>query len=193
MTTRSNIGGSVVSAAAILLILVAAMSSARADGIDARFLGHWVGTGKVFTDEGGHQSKLDRTIEVDIKPAGTDGFEISNVLVTTFDPAGRGKSKSDQTDPEMAGRVFHPIDAGKRFAGQADCTDPGRERGCVWARFEDDAMIIDAVTVDNQGRQNVMSSRRQLTTDGGMNVSFRRIVDGRLARIVEAGLIRRDK
>jgi len=193
VSARSIIGGSFSSAILAILMVCASAPPARADGIDARFLGHWVGTGKVFTDEGGHQSKLDRTIEVDIKPAGADGFEISNVLVTTFDPAGRGKSKSDQTDPEMAGRVFHPIDAGKRFAGQTDCTDPGGERGCVWARFEGDAMVIDAVTVDNQGRQNVMSSRRQLTTDGGMNVSFRRIVDGRLARIVEAGLIRRDK
>lgn len=165
------------------IVLLGSTASAEAASIDSRFFGHWVGTGSVtdYTDD--TPKAMDRNIEVEIKKVGANGFEVLNSLMTTSSDK-ETRVVAEPTGATAVHQVFEPIGTTGRWAAQKACTDLTKKKGCGWAHVVGRSLVIDVLTIDAKGAETVLSSKRQLTEDG-IKVTFRRITDGELSRVVE--------
>lgn len=179
--------------AAASLVVLRPMGSAQAGAIDTRFFGHWTGSATVTDYAAGTPQVMDRDVELDIRKIGPNSFELVNSQVTTM------SDKETRVSVEPIGanavhQVFEPIGTTGRWAAQKDCTDISKRKGCGWARLEGGTLVIDVLTVDAKGGETITSTKRQLTDDG-IKVSFHRITNGELTRIVQGTLknVTRDK
>lgn len=171
---------------AVSALLAGSAGAAKAGSIDPRFFGHWTGTGTVTDYDSGDPKPMDRMIEVEIIKVGASGFEIRNSLITTM------SDKATRITAEPSGatavhQVFEPLGETGRWAAQKACTDLTKVKGCGWAHVVGSSLVIDVLLVDAKGAETFLSTKRQLTDDG-IKVTFRRIRDGDLSRVVEGTL-----
>ncbi|MDB5359094.1 MAG: hypothetical protein JWO51_391 [Rhodospirillales bacterium] len=169
--------------AAASIILLSSAGAANAASIDSRFFGHWVGTGTVTDYVADTPKAMDRNIEVEIKKVGANGFEVRNSLMTTMSDK-ETRVVAEPTGATAVHQVFEPIGTTGRWAAQKACTDLTKRKGCGWAHVVGSTLVVDVLTVDAKGAETIMSTKRQLTEDG-IKVTFRRITDGDLSRVVE--------
>lgn len=179
--------------AAASVAILGSVGSAEAGSIDTRFFGHWTGSATVTDYATGAPKAMDRDVELDIRRIGVNSFEVLNTQTTTM----AGNEMRISIEPigvNAVHQVFEPIGTTNRWAAQKDCTDISKRKGCGWAHLEGGTLVIDVLTVDAKGNQTIMSTKRQLTDDG-IKVSFHRITDGELTRVVEGTLknVTRDK
>lgn len=168
---------------AVSVFLAGSAGAAKADSIDARFFGHWVGTGTVTDYTAGEPKAMDRMIEVDIKKVGATGFEIRNSMMATISDT-EMRVSAEPTGATAIHQVFEPVGNTGRWTAQKACTDLTKQKGCGWAHMVGNSLVVDVIMVDAAGAEILLSTKRQMT-DKGIKVTFRRIRDGELSRVVE--------
>lgn len=167
-------------------LLAGSAGAANAGSIDQRFFGHWTGTGTVTDYRDDMPRVMDRQMEVDIRKVGLSGFEVLNSLMTTTSDLGM-RVTAEPSGATAVHQIFKPVGTTGRWAAQKDCTDLSKQKGCGWAHVVGNSLVIDVVLVDAKGTETLLSTKRQLTDDG-IKVTFRRISDGDLSRVVEGTL-----
>lgn len=167
-----------VAGAALALWLVAA--GAHAEDPIAPFHGNYSGTAVAKDRDSRLFGVTRRDLDVTIAPE-TDGrFRITWTTVT---PRPGGNTTRSTTD-----FVFRPAEGRRVWIAEA-ATDPMGKAGYVWAVVQGDALVVHVLSVDEQGRYNISTYRRERTRDG-LRLEFRRQRDGEPVRIVTGTLAR---
>ncbi|MEM9700724.1 MAG: hypothetical protein AAF943_18295 [Pseudomonadota bacterium] len=165
---------------ALLLVLPVAAKAADL----SRFAGTY--SGEAEFDLAGETIKRDlSTTIVETR----EGFEVSWTSVT-YRPDGRTKEATYTIDfvPSARDNIFSSAMQTNLF-GKAVPLDPLQGDPFVWARFEGETMTVFSLFIDEQGGYEMQEFHRTLVAEG-LDLHFRRMRDGQVAREIKA-LLRR--
>lgn len=154
-------------------------------GIDA-FYGAWTGTALAESEDSVYFALTQRDVSVVIAPSAEHkgGFDISWTTVQ--------RKKGDPLNPteevKETKATFMPAKKGSLWWDRegGDLTNGGTMR---WARIEDTTLVINTVTLRDDGSLETQTYRRTLS-DRGMALSFSRVLDGKEVRTVTGRLVR---
>ena len=149
------------------------------------FFGHFIGLGEAHINEDGLPETRFRDLNVEIKPW-EDGFEITWATTSIRDDTETDISFKEK----MATQRFRATGKPTRFDG-IEGNNALKGDPVSWARIDGKALIITNVLVDESGKYNVTSYRRELI-DTGMALVFTRFKNGEVTRRATAELTRAD-
>jgi hypothetical protein len=183
-------------ATVVLLVLFGWITPAglnAATGPLAPFFGTYVGIAEVNdTDGGGHEQ---RDMDIVIEPYQDDGFRLHWVNVTLVD----GRRDVKGVERRVQEVLFRPAPKGDFFV-EVQAENLFRERAQMqpmqgdpvrWATVDDGDLIVYSFIVYDDGRYELQIYERFLTEDG-LDLEFRRVVDGELVRQVIGTTVRAD-
>lgn len=177
---------------ALLLVLVAAAlaggpghEAASAETSIEAFYGKY--TGQAVTTGEDEFSKRD--LSVHIKPAGKDKFTIHWI---TFTRSASGKRKRKEYSIS-----FKPSDRKNVFAsamkknlfGKSVPMDPLKGEPYVWARIHGKTLTVHAMLITDDGGYEMQVYDRTLT-EGGMDLKFSRVRDGKTLKQITGSLLK---
>jgi hypothetical protein len=184
---RSGFG---VTVAAWLVVLCLNGGTAAANSLEP-FFGSYTGVAEV--QDSGTGSTERRDMDIVIEPYQEEGFRVEWVNVTLVD--GR------RDLPGVARRVqtvlFEPA-PGREFYVEAQQSSPFREREATlpmrgdpvrWAAVEGKRLQVFSFVVLEDGRYELQVYDRILT-DQGLDIDFRRLVDGRIVKRITGSAVR---
>lgn len=176
-------GKSVFLGAAICLALAPGAAYAQAK-IDA-FMGQWTGGGVAETKSDSRFQLAARELDIEIKPAGSGGFEIS------WSTLHRQKNEQGRAAPEVKSStlVFAPSGEAQ---WSAESESPLKGGQLAWARLEDNSLIVRTFTINEDGSGEHQLYRRTLAGDS-MELFYVRSLDGELMRTAMGRLNRKGK
>jgi hypothetical protein len=156
----------------------------------ADFYGVYVGVAHVLDARGGPVSE--RHLDLVIAPGKSDGFETTSIVVTLVD--GRRDAVGVERDVvrsnfrEEGDGVYLLSERGSLFAKKST-PDPIAGDALRWARIKGDTLSTLSFAIQPDGRYELQIAERTLT-DTGMDLDFRRFVDGDVVRTVAGSAIR---
>jgi hypothetical protein len=178
--------------AAILAGLALAFGSSPAVAADLEpYFGAFVGVAQLEDSATGEVRKRD--MDIVIKPFRRGGFEIHWVNVTLID--GRrdvpGVERRVQTvlfEPSADGSFYVEVEEDNPFRERAE-TRPMRGDPVRWASLDDQGLHVYSFVVLEDGRYEIQIYDRTLT-EVGIDIDFRRILDGEVVRRVTGSTAR---
>lgn len=178
--------------AAILAGLALALGSIAAGAADLEpYFGAYVGVAKLEDSATGEVQARD--MDIVIKPFRRGGFEIHWVNVTLVD--GRrdlpGVERRVQTvlfEPAAEGNYYVEVEEDNPFRERAE-TRPMRGDPVRWASLDDQGLHVYSFVVLEDGRYEIQIYDRTLT-EVGLDIDFRRILDGEVVRRVTGSTAR---
>lgn len=171
------VAGALLAAAPLL-----GAATRAADGRPEDFFGTYVGTAEVHDLQTGAREQRDMDIVVDPYD---DGFRLHWVNVTLVD----GKRAAPGVQRRVQTVLFEEVDD-RDFYVEVEEGNPFRERQTTrpmqgdpvrWAAIDDGTMHVYSFVVLEDGRYEMQVYDRILT-ETGMDIEFRRIVDGEVLR-----------
>lgn len=178
--------------AAILAGALLALGSIAASAAELEpFFGTFVGVAEL--EESATGEVRARDMDIVIKPFRRGGFEIQWVNVTLVD--GRrdlpGVERRVQTvlfEPAGDGEYYVEVEEDNPFRERAE-TRPMRGDPVRWASLDDQGLHVYSFVVLQDGRYEIQIYDRTLT-DIGIDIHFRRILDGEVVRRVTGSTAR---
>lgn len=155
------------------------------------YFGAYVGVAKLEDPKTGEVRERD--IDIVIEPFKSGGFEIHWVNVTLVE----GRRDLPGVERRVQTVLFEPADDGDYFV-QVEEDNPFRERGETrpmrgdpvrWASLDDQGLHVYSFLVLEDGRYELQIYDRKLT-DIGIDIDFRRILDGEVVRRVTGSTAR---
>ncbi len=150
----------------------------------ARFYGEFEGEGLSESPKGERLELTRRAMSVQIGPAG-NGFEVIWSAVIW-----RGREASNPTANRKTSRVLFEVVEGADFYLGRGSGNPAAGNPLWWARLDGDALIVQVLAIDGEGRLDHQTYRRELTADG-MSLVYTREREGEVVRRVRGQLARR--
>ena len=189
MTGRTSRLGYAAAAALTALLLVAPATAAELE----RFFGTYVGVAEVKDLEGGQTYRRD--MDVVIEPYQRTGFRIRWINVTLVD----GRRDVEGVKRRVQEVIFKPRGDDGLFVAvppqdpfrEADPHEPLRGDAVRWARIQGDHLHVYSFVVLPSGAYEIQDYDRELT-DKGIDIEFRRVVDGELVREITGTTVRAD-
>lgn len=163
-----------------------------AEGPLASFFGTFIGKAEVEDLSGGGEQ---RDLDIVIEPYNDGGFRLSWVNVTLID----GRRDVPGVQRRVQNVLFEPAAEGDFFV-EAEEENPFRERTEMepmrgdpvrWATLQDGQLIVYSFVVRKDGRYELQIYERWLTEDG-MDIQFRRLLDGEVQRRITGRTVRAD-
>lgn len=193
---RPRVPASVVALAAILLALAAALTATPATAIEPEvepFLGTYVGSARVFNENGAVEETRDMDIMIEEGPKG--GFTITWINVSLVD----GRRDVPGVERRVATATFVPGDRDGVFIEEMrgslferrQTADPMDGEPLRWARIDGDRLGVFSFGILEDGRYGMQSYERILT-DVGIDIEFRAVLDDRVVRTIVGHTIRVD-
>ncbi len=163
-----------------LLLLGSGISAARAAVTIDAFYGRWVGAGISESEVSANFQTTARDLEVVVKPHGDAGFEI------VWSTVQRQKGNPDDPTEKVKSTTlqFTPAADGLWRAGGSD---PFAGAPFAWARIDENSLIVSTFAITEAGAGETQIYRRTLS-GMGMQLDYRRVVDGELVRSAKARL-----
>lgn len=155
------------------------------------FFGTYVGTAQVHGPNGGASEKRD--IDIVVEPYSDDGFRLHWVNVTLVD----GRRDVPGVERRVQDVLFEPAPEGD-FYVESEEENPFRERAQMepmqgdpvrWAALQNGELVVYSFVVRDDGRYEMQIYERRLTEDG-MEIEFRRLIDGELQRRITGKTVR---
>lgn len=175
--------GRVLALAAAFILIV--WQPARADEAALnRFFGSYEGEGLAESPKGESLQLTKRAMTVRIEPAG-NGFEVVWSAVIW-----QGRDSGNPTANRKTSRVVFEVIEGADFYVGRGSGNPAAGNPLWWARVDGDALTVQVLTIDNDGRLDHQTYRRTLTADG-MDLVYTREREGEVVRRVRGALARR--
>lgn len=178
--------------AALAAALFVAALPARAADLE-RFFGAYVGVAKVEDLENGET--LRRDMDIVIEPYQQSGFRIRWINVTLVD----GQRDREGVERRVQEVIFKR--SGKKGLytevppqnpfREADPHEPLRGDAVRWARIDGDHLHVHSFVVLDDGAYELQDYDRALTGKG-IDITFRRVVDGELVRRITGTTVRAD-
>jgi hypothetical protein len=178
-----------VTGAAGLVLLTGAPQAAEGDL--ERFFGAYVGVAEVVETNTGETRKRD--MDIVIEPYHDDGFMIHWVNVTLVDgrrdlPGVERRIQQVRFEPAEDSDIFVEVAADNPFREREEIRpmhgDPVR-----WASLDGDRLHVYAFVVADDGTYELQVYDRVLT-DKGIDIEFKRIVDGEVLRRISGSTAR---
>jgi hypothetical protein len=159
------------------VLIVGLTDTVTADANLSRFFGSYSGYGYA-EDSKGVFMNTPRDFNLDIRPLGTDGFEVSWLSVKRkgSDPNSLETVTSRHTSsfrPSGKPGVYHDIDNGALMKGHL----------VSWARLQGDYLIVYRIVIEESGVPEFHIYQRMLTAQG-LDLLFTASRDGRTVRTV---------
>lgn len=172
----------VIFGAVVWLMVAPGVAQAQAK-LDA-FIGNWLGAGVAETKADTSRFQLaQRELDVDIRPAGTGGFEI----IWSTKQKLRNQTGTAEGGWKLTTLVFVPAGEGQWSTTSGDPLNGGQ---FAWARIEDNSLVIRTFKVDEEGNGESQLYRRTVTGDT-MELFYMRAVDGEIKRTAMGRLARK--
>ena len=173
-----------------MVLMVPSTPPAAADAIEP-FLGTYIGRAQVYGPEGAPTGQRDMEIVIEEKPQG--GFQItwSNVhLVDGRRDVPGVERRIDQATfiPSARPRVYVEETRSSLFE-QARDPEPMAGDPVRWANIYDDRLGVFSLVIRQDGAYELQSYERILT-EYGIDIEFRRIVDGEVVRRITGRTVR---
>ncbi len=174
-----------VAAFALAILVTATARNAMAAEYD-RFFGTFVGE----TSDISQGNELRRDLTVAISPT-DDGFRVEWKTVSVKTD-GRSKEKAYSIDffPSQREHIYSSAMKANLFGGRQPL-DPMKGDPYVWAHFEGDTLVINALLITDDGGYEMLTYNRTLVAEG-LLLEFDRIYNGIPQKRVEATLTRVD-
>ena len=172
--------------AALVALGIAMMAMGGAVRADiAPFVGSYSGSADVVQVDG---TSVPRDMSVEVKET-RNGFTVTWTSVT-YRASGKVSEKSYTVDfvPSGRGQVYAAAQK-KNVFGHEVQLDPMKGEPYVWARIEGGTLTVFSLFVDVNGGYNLQQYDRTLT-EGGLDLRFQTIRDGRILRAVDTFLER---
>jgi hypothetical protein len=165
-----------------LTMVCAAAPAARSASLEP-FFGSYVGVAQVENLDGGEVRRRD--MDIVIEPYKRGGFKIHwvNVTLVNGQRAVPGVERRVQTvlfEPAEDRAFFVEVQEGNPFREREE-TRPMRGDPVRWASLDDQGLHVYSFVVLEDGSYELQIYDRTLT-DIGIDISFRRILDGRTVR-----------
>ena len=179
-------------AAALIALMLASPAGARAASLEPLF-GAYVGVAEVKDIAQGDVRQRD--MDIVIEPYKQGGFRIQWVNVSLVD----GKRAAPGVERRVQTVLFEPA-PGRSFFVEAAENNPFREREETrpmrgdpvrWASLDDQGLHVYSFVVLEDGRYELQTYTRTLTKDG-IDLDWRRLVDGELVRQMTGHAVRAD-
>lgn len=170
--------------AAALGLIAVCLQALPAAAVDIKaFYGTWQGNAVSESAISVYFKLTSRDIGFIAKPAG-DGFEVQwNTIQRQSGDPNNPKERLKSTTVQ-----FQPVRPGVwRATGNSDPL--GDSKPYIWARIEDQSLIVTAIAVDTAGRLESQTYRRTLSGTG-MTLLFSRALDGETVRTAKGRLIK---
>lgn len=175
-----------------VLPLVAALSASPAAAAQDPLLGQFVGLAHEVDETKG--TSIDREIDIVITEQGNNGLKIDWTNVTLVN--GRRdvpgvKRRSDEVllapardrDFYLAGVGYDPFQV-------KETIDPVLGDPLRWATRDGNELVVYSFVILDDGRYELQVYNRAATPDGGLDLSFERIVDGEVTRRMTGHAVR---
>lgn len=167
---------------AFLAILVSANAQPSGNGLDA-FYGRYAGTGIVENSDVEGVSMALRNLDVEIRPASRGGFRVTwTSLMRKYGgnvPSYSRKGLEIQFVPTDRSGVYREKSPGNVLEGEP----------LTWARLQHPTLTVYQLVPSEGGGFEILSYERTLR-EGGMDLEFKRLVDGEEVRTVKGALER---
>jgi len=177
-----------------LLVVAASVSTlAIADDLPLEeFFGVYVGVAEVLDEKG--QAIGERHVDMVVEPDKRDGFKTTTIAVTLAD--GQRDKPGVKRDVVNSAFVFDGDGvylASERGSLFSKKKDPDLIAGDVlrWARIKDRTLSLFSFVIEPDGRYELQITDRTLTA-AGIDLSFRRYLDGIVVRTVAGRTVRVD-
>lgn len=178
--------------AAMGLVVIMEVLPAHAAELD-RFFGAYVGVAEVRDLEA--DETLQRDMDVIIEPYQSKGFRISWINVTLVD----GRRDRQGVKRRVQEVIFVPSGKAGLYTEVAppnpfrekDPHEPLRGDAVRWARIDGKHIHVHSFVVLKDGSYELQDYDRALT-DEGIDITFRRLVDGKLVREITGTTVRTD-
>lgn len=148
------------------------------------FYGEFIGEGATLTDIGETPSPNDRAANVVISPEGS-GFKVEWTTMRTREPV----SEAQRSTVKWAELTFGAADA-KGVWYEMSNEGMGGGKPFIWARIDDDTLVITTVILREDGSYDLTSYERKLKSKDDMELTFTRFRDGEIVRRAKADLKR---
>ncbi len=186
-TWRADAVVSAILRFALLFSVSLTMTTALAQGSShqiSEFFGRFAGTGIVNNSDATDASMTLRNLDVEIRGARGDGFQVSwTSLIRKFEgdvPTYTRKGLKVDFVPSERPGVYQERSLGNPLDGEP----------LIWARHRHPTLTVYQLVPSERGGFEILSYERTLT-DEGMNLLFRRLIDGEEVRSVE-GMLKRE-
>lgn len=156
----------------------------------ADFFGVYVGVAQVLDASGGLVGE--RHLDLVIEPEKSDGFETTNIVLTLVD--GRRDVQGVRRNVVRSAfsyegdGVYLVSERGSLFS-KKKVPDPIAGDALRWARIKGDTLSTLSFAIEPDGRYELQIAERMLT-DKGLDLEFRRYVDGVVVRTVTGSTVR---
>ncbi|MCH7487930.1 MAG: hypothetical protein IIC04_13190 [Proteobacteria bacterium] len=171
---------------ALLLFLAAAALAGPASSAETSieaFYGKYMGQGVTS----GEDEFSKRDLSVHIKPAGKDKFTI-HWITFTRSASGKRKEYSISFKPSDRKNVFGSA-MKKNLFGKSVPLDPLKGEPYVWARIHGKTLTVHAMLITDDGGYEMQVYDRTLT-EGGMDLKFSRVRDGKTLKQITSSLLK---
>lgn len=149
----------------------------------AAFFGHWKGSALSESEISIHFQLTQRDIDVQVGPAGNEGFQITWATVQ--------RQKGDPNMPEEVLKQttvnFMPSGRPSVWVGKAG--DPLATGEISWARIAERTLTVYNMGIRDDGAYDMQIYKRTLT-GSGMELEFTRTIDGGVTRTAKGRLIK---
>lgn len=179
---RTGLGAAALTAASLALLAPAAGAEKKHAPLE-KFFGYYVGKGVTKSSRADYYGLRNRDLNVSISAHGEGGFRI---VWQTIRPRRGRKPKVNRTE-----HVFVPTGRARLWRSTSNGDPLADANGTVtWARIDGRSLIVYVMGLLREtGRVQISVYRRRLAPKG-LYLQFRRIVEGRSDRFVEALLNR---
>lgn len=147
------------------------------------FLGHYKGHALLDQNKGEQQRDLHVTIT-----AVDQGFRLQWETVSYYQKKVKTKQYSIVFKASGRANIFRSA-MKKNLFGAPQPLDPMKGEPYIWARFKDRTMTVYALLITDDGGYEFQVYDRRLTRDG-IQLTFRRIRDNKILKIISAHLLR---
>lgn len=185
--------GRAVALLPLLLALVVALPAGAAETALDRYFGAYVG--RAVDEAVDSHERETRDIDIVIAPYKKDGFRIEWTNVTLVgerrDVPGVKRRVSAVIFVPASGRGFYVEAAEFNPFKERDETEPMSGEAVRWAALDAQGLHVNAFVLLEDGRYELQVYTRSLT-DTGLDLTFERIVDGRVVRRMVGRAVRAD-
>lgn len=167
-----------VGTAALLLASVAQAADRKIED----FVGRWVGSGQATQGAVDPKAVQSRDAEVIIEKA-ADGFKISwTTMSSSIDDGSKSKVKTSLLTFKKGKKpgVYTDVKSGDAMDGKKT----------TWARLTGNSLIITQLVIADDGQWDVTVYDRALKDADHMNLAFKRITNGSIARQAALAMVR---
>jgi hypothetical protein len=162
--------------------LLFASAAQAADRKIEDFVGRWIGSGQATQGPVDPKVTQSRDAEVIVELV-ADGFKISwTTMSSSVDDGSKSKVKTSQLTFKKGKKpgVYTDVKSGDATAGKKT----------TWARLAGDALIITQLVIADDGQWDVTVYERTLKDANHMNLAFKRITNGTIARQAALSMVR---